>query len=221
MDTLLPTIELTTGPQPQASVIWLHGMGADGNDFVPVIKELNLPASKPIRFIFPHAPMRPISINGGYVMRAWYDLGLSAGQLTSKEEDVRASQQSLEMLIEQEINRGIPAEKIILAGFSQGGVIALQTGLRYPKRLGGILALSTYLALHESLPAEGQDANKNIPIYMAHGLQDPIVPLVMAIYSRNELQRLGYQVEWHEYHMQHSLCAEEIESISGWFQSVL
>lgn len=221
MNTLLPAIELTTDHNPSTSVIWLHGLGADGNDFVPVVKELNLPEDKPIRFIFPHAPMRPITINSGYVMRGWYDLGLVGGQLTSKEDDIRASQQALEALIEREIERGIAPEKIILAGFSQGGVMALQTGLRYPKRLGGILALSTYLALANSLSVERSEANAAIPIYMAHGNQDPIIPLVMATNSRNELQRLGYQVEWHEYTMQHSLCIEEIESIGQWLGKVI
>jgi len=221
LNTLLPAIELTTDHNPSTSVIWLHGLGADGNDFVPVVKELNLPEDKPIRFIFPHAPMRPITINSGYVMRGWYDLGLVGGQLTSKEDDIRASQQALEALIEREIERGIAPEKIILAGFSQGGVMALQTGLRYPKRLGGILALSTYLALANSLSVERSEANAAIPIYMAHGNQDPIIPLVMATNSRNELQRLGYQVEWHEYTMQHSLCIEEIESIGQWLGKVI
>lgn len=221
MSTLLPAIELTTDHNPAAAIIWMHGLGADGNDFVPVVKELNLPEDKPVRFIFPHAPMRPITINNGYVMRGWYDLGMVAGQLTSKEDDIRASQQAVEALIEREIERGIAPEKIILAGFSQGGVIALHTALRYPKRLGGILALSTYLALANSLSNERSEANATIPIYMAHGTQDPIIPLVMATNSRNELQRLGYQVEWHDYVMQHSLCMEEIESIGQWLEKVV
>jgi phospholipase/carboxylesterase len=221
LSTLLPAIELNINHDPVATVIWLHGLGADGNDFVPIVKELNLQEDKPIRFIFPHAPMRPVSINGGHVMRAWYDLGMVAGQLTSKEEDIRASQKALELLIEREISRGMPAEKIILAGFSQGGVIALHTGLRYPKKLGGVLALSTYLALANSLPTERSQVNATIPIYMAHGREDQVIPLAMAALSRDELQRLGYQVDWHQYPMQHSVCAEEIEAISDWLQGVV
>lgn len=217
----LPAIELVTNHPPTASVIWLHGLGADGNDFVPVVKELNLPEEKPIRFIFPHAPMRPVSINGGQVMRAWYDLGMVAGQMTSKEADIRASQQAIHVLIEREISRGMPPEKIILAGFSQGGVIALHVGLRYSQRLGGVLALSTYLALASSLPTERSLANAGIPIYMAHGTADPVIPISMGIRSRDELQRLGYKVEWHEYSMQHSVCMEEMESISHWLQRLI
>ena len=218
---LLPAVELNTNHNPIASVIWLHGLGADGNDFVPVVKELGLPADKPVRFVFPHAPMRPVSVNGGQVMRAWYDLGLVAGQLTSKEEDIRASQQAVNALIEQEISRGMPAEKIFLAGFSQGGVIALHTGLRYPKKLGGILALSTYLALANSLSTERSEANAAIPIFMAHGSDDSVIPISMATRSRDELQRLGYRLEWHEYPMQHSVCMEEIEAISAWLQQLI
>ena len=221
MTDLLPAIELVTNHNPAASVIWLHGLGADGNDFVPVVKELGLPDDKPVRFIFPHAPMRPVSINGGHVMRAWYDLGLVAGQMTSNEEHICASQSTLNVLVERELARGILAEKIFLAGFSQGGVIALQTGLRHPQRLGGILALSTYLALANSLPAERSIANASIPIYMAHGRDDPVIALSMAIHSRDELLRLGYAVEWHEYPMQHSVCLEEVEAISAWLQRLI
>jgi phospholipase/carboxylesterase len=218
LNTLLPAIELNTNRDPIASVIWLHGLGADGNDFVPLVKELGLPEDKPIRFIFPHAPMRPVTINNGYVMRAWYDLGMAPSGLTSKEEHIRESQKAVEALIEQEVRRGVPTEKIILAGFSQGGVIALQTGLRYPKKLGGILALSTYLALPNLLAAERSEANKAIPIYMAHGQDDQTIPLAMATFSRDELQRAGYEVEWNQYPMQHSVCMEEIESIGAWLQ---
>lgn len=221
MTDLLPAIELNTNQQPLASVIWLHGLGADGNDFVPFVKELGLPEDKPMRFIFPHAPVRPVTINGGMVMRAWYDLGMAAGQLTSKEADIRASEQAVCALIAREVERGVPMEKIILAGFSQGGVIALQTGLRHPRRLGGILALSTYLALADSLPSERSAANATTPIYMAHGRDDPVIPFAMAIRSRDALLKLAYQVEWHEYPMQHSVCMEEIETISVWLQRLI
>lgn len=221
MTDFLPAIELVTNHNPAASVIWLHGLGADGNDFVPLVKELGLADVKPVRFIFPHAPMRPVTINGGHVMRAWYDLGLVAGQMTSSEEHIRTSQGALNALVEREVARGIPAEKIFLAGFSQGGVIALQTGLRYPSRLGGIMALSTYLALAGSLPAERSVANASTPIYMAHGRDDPVIAISMAIRSRDELQRLGYPVEWHEYPMQHSVCMEEVETIGAWLQRLI
>ena len=218
---LLPAIELITNHHPAASVIWLHGLGADGNDFVPLVKELNLPPDRPVRFIFPHAPVRPVTINNGMVMRAWYDLGMVAGQLTSKEEDIRASDAAVNALIKRELERGIAAEKIFIAGFSQGGVIALHTALRYPQKLGGVLALSTYLALADSLGKERNAANTGIPVYMAHGLSDSVIPLALAVRSRDALQRLGYQVEWHEYPMQHSVCAEEVESIRVWLMRLL
>lgn len=221
LSTLLPSIELNTDRPAMATVILLHGLGADGNDFVPLVKELALPEDRPVRFIFPHAPVRPVSINNGYAMRSWYDLGMIAGQITSKEEDIRASAQALNDLIAKERERGIATEKIFLAGFSQGGVIALHTALRYPLRLGGVLALSTYLALADSLAQERTQANASLPIYMAHGNDDTVIPLAMALRSRDALQRLGYSVEWHKYPMPHSVCPEEIESIRGWLQKLL
>ncbi len=213
---LLPAIELQTGHQPIASVIWLHGLGADGNDFVPLVRELKLPDALPVRFIFPHAPMRPVSINNGYVMRAWYDIAQGPDGFISSEADIRASQLALEKLIEHEISRGMPSDKIILAGFSQGGVIVLQAGLRYAKKLNGIMALSTYLALPDSLEKEASPANKNIPVLMAHGEQDNMIAFVNAEKSRDTLQQHGYNVEWHDYVMGHSVCQEEIEDMAGW-----
>lgn len=215
-DTLLPAIELQTGHNPIASVIWLHGLGADGNDFVSVVRELKLPDNLPIRFIFPHAPMRPVSINGGYVMRAWYDLGQGPNGLQSNEQDIRASQIEIEKLIEHEISRGVASDKIILAGFSQGGVIALQTGLRHNKKLNGIMALSTYLGMPDLLEKEASAINKTIPIFMAHGDQDNVINISLGAKSRDALSENGYAIDWHDYPMAHSVCMEEIEDISTW-----
>jgi phospholipase/carboxylesterase len=220
-NTLLPAIELQTGHHPIASVIWLHGLGADGNDFVSIVRELKLPDSMPVRFIFPHAPMRPVTINGGFVMRAWYDLAQGSSGLNSSESDIRASQIDIEKLIAREISRGQSSDRIILAGFSQGGVIALHVGLRYEKKLNGIMALSTYLAMPDLLEKEASPANKTIPIFMAHGDQDNVIPMSMAEKSRDALLKLNYKVGWHAYPMQHSICMEEIEAISAWLQQQL
>jgi len=224
MEKLLETIEIETGSNPAASVIWLHGLGADGGDFVPVVQELGLSQAPPIRFIFPHAPMQPVTINNGYVMRAWYDV--SYGDLEGKsrqadEQGVRASQAAIGELIEREADRGISNENIVLAGFSQGGAIALQTGLRYPRRLAGVLALSTYLPLAESFAQEAAPANAKTPVFMAHGAQDPVVPYAMGSKSKELLGKMGYSVEWHEYPMQHSVCLEEIQDIGAWLKRVL
>src|ERR1700674_482880 len=228
---LLPAIELSTGPRPLGTVIWLHGLGADGNDFAPIVRELALPEDKPLRFIFPHAPIRPVSINSGYAMRAWFDMGSASAILVpgqssrpgvwSSEPHIRESQRAVEALIEREGLRGIATEKIVLAGFSQGGVIALHTALRYPKKLAGVMALSTYLAQGESLALEKQAANATIPIFMAHGRQDDVIPLQAALSSREHLQSLEYAVEWHEYAMPHSVCPEEVEAIAAWLAKVL
>lgn len=219
--SLIQSIELTTGHSPIGSVIWMHGLGADGNDFVPVVKELGLPESMPLRFIFPHAPMRPITINNGHVMRGWYDIYSLDGSVRKVDEaGIRASQLEIEKLIANEKARGVAAKRIVLAGFSQGGVIALQTGLRHPERLGGILALSTYLALSESLAQEGTAANKDIPIFLAHGTHDDIIPIRMAHASRDALMASGYQVEWHDYRMPHSVSPEEIGHIGAWFRVI-
>ncbi len=224
MAELLKSIEVETGKNPSASVIWMHGLGADGNDFVPIVGELGLGTAPAVRFIFPHAPMRPVTINNGYVMRAWYDV--SFGDLEGKsrradEEGVRQSQAQINALIEREEKRGISAANIVLAGFSQGGAIALHTGLRHPRKLAGVMALSTYLPLAESLPAEASAANKGAPVFMAHGLFDPVVPLMMGAGSMTFLTGLGYSVEWHQYPMQHSVCAEEIQDIGAWLGKVL
>ncbi len=224
MEKLLETVEIETGRNPAVSIIWLHGLGADGNDFVPVVQELDLSQAPPIRFIFPHAPMQPVSINNGYVMRAWYDV--SHGDLEGKsrqadEQGVRASQAAIGELIEREEDRGISNKNMMLAGFSQGGAIALQTGLRYPQPLAGVMALSTYLPLVESFAQEAAPANAKTPIFMAHGTDDPVVPCAMGSNSKELLGKMGYSVEWHEYPMQHSVCLEEIQDIGAWLKRVL
>ncbi len=214
----LETLEIETAPDPQASVIWMHGLGADGNDFAPLAKEIELPIG--VRYIFPHAPLMPVSINGGYVMRAWYDIS-DAAIRREDEAGVRASQRSVEALLAREKSRGIAANRIVLAGFSQGGAIALHTGLRHAERLAGIMALSTYVPLADKLAAETSPANRNVPIFMAHGTHDPMIAIARAMESRDLLQRQGYAPEWKEYRMEHSVCPQEIADIAGWLRRVL
>jgi phospholipase/carboxylesterase len=211
---LLPHVELATGADPTGTVIWMHGLGADGWDFVPIVREIPLPGDLALRFIFPHAPVRPVTINNGMEMRAWYDIALMNDlSRQTDERSIRESQAMVEELITRESQRGIDPDRIVLAGFSQGGVIALQTGLRYRAPLAGIIALSTYLALDESLDAEAQAANREVPILMAHGTQDPVIPMQLAERSRDSLTRRGYKVDWQAYPMPHSVCAEEVEEI--------
>ena len=221
MSNLLESIEIETGPQPTVAVIWLHGLGADGNDFVPIVRELDLAGCPPIRFVFPHAPTMPVTINNGYVMRAWYDI---LGTDLAKREDeggLRKSQQLVEALIAREKSRGIPAERIVLAGFSQGCAMTLQTGLRHPEKLAGLLCLSGYLPIHATVEAERHGANQDTPIFLAHGRGDTVIPIDRAERSRDILVGLGYQVEWHAYMMPHSVCMEEVEDISRWLQKIL
>ena len=214
MNNLLPHITLEIGKQPQHSIIWLHGLGADGEDFVPVAEDMNLPLA--VRYIFPHAPKQPVTINGGFIMRAWYDIAGASIAARQDETGIRASQAAIEALIAQEKLRGIATENIYLAGFSQGGAIALHTGLRHASRLGGILALSTYLPLVETLSHEVSAATGRMPVFMAHGRDDPVVPYALGKASAEELSRLGYPLEWHEYAMPHSVCMEEIRDIEAW-----
>jgi phospholipase/carboxylesterase len=224
MTGLLETIEIETGKSPAASVIWLHGLGADGNDFVPIVNELDLEGAPAIRFVFPHAPVRPVTINNGMMMRAWYDVlfgDLEGNSKRADERGVRESQALVGALIEREAGRGIATEKIVLAGFSQGGAVTLQTGLRYPKKLAGLMALSTYLPLAESLPQEAAPANRQTPIFMAHGAYDGVIPLVMGAGSMTLLTGMGHPVEWRQYPMQHSVCPQEIEDIAAWLRKVL
>jgi phospholipase/carboxylesterase len=202
----------------------MHGLGADGNDFAPIVPELALGGAPAIRFVFPHAPMMPVTINNGHVMRAWYDVSFGdlEGQTRQADErGVRASQAAVERLIARENARGVSSRHIVIAGFSQGGAIALQTGLRHAERLAGIMALSTYLPLAEKLPAEASAANRDVPIFYAHGTADPVIPFAMAVASRDRLAAAGYPVQWHEYPMQHSVCLEEIAAVSAWLQVVL
>ena len=224
MEKLLETIEIETAKNPAAAVIWMHGLGADGNDFVPIVNELDLSGVPATRFVFPHAPMRAVTINSGQVMRAWYDVSFGDLEGKSRRADavgVHESQEQINALVEREAKRGIAAGNVVLAGFSQGGAVALQTGLRYPEKLGGIMALSTYLPLADSLPQEAAAANKPTPVFMAHGVYDPVVPLMMGAGSMTFLAGLGYLVEWKQYPMQHSVCAEEIEDIGEWLRKIL
>ena len=214
MTTILPHITLESGKQPQHSIIWLHGLGADGQDFVPVADELDLPVA--IRYLFPHAPQRPVTINGGFVMRAWYDIARADIGALQDEAGIRASQALIEALIAQETARGIAPGNIFLAGFSQGGAIVLHTALRQSAPLGGVLALSTYLPLAETVAREAQASARSTPIFMAHGRSDTVVPYALGVSSRNALLGLGYKVEWHEYAMPHSVCDAELRDIETW-----
>ncbi|HEU0186551.1 MAG TPA: alpha/beta hydrolase-fold protein [Gallionellaceae bacterium] len=211
---ILPHITLDRGKSPQHSIIWLHGLGADGEDFVPVAEEMKLPVA--MRYIFPHAPKQPVTINGGFIMRAWYDIASADIDAQQDEAGIRASQQEVERLIEQEKARGVAEENIFLAGFSQGGAIALHTGLRHPARLGGILALSTYLPLADTLNQEASTSAKHTPIFFAHGRSDPVVPYSLGKMSADKLRQLGYRVDWHDYGMPHSVCMEEIQDVERW-----
>jgi len=204
---------------PTAAVIWLHGLGADGHDFVPIVDELGLPADLPVRFVFPHAPVRPVSINGGMPMRAWYDI--TPDMRRQDEAGIRASARAVEGYLEREIAAGIPAERIVLAGFSQGGAITLHTGLRQPRRLAGLLALSTYLPLPERYAAEARPERKDTPILMCHGQHDPMLPLQLGAWSRDALREGGFSVDWREYPMQHNVCAEEVADIGAWLRARL
>lgn len=219
---MLPTVEIETAPRPVRAVIWLHGLGADGHDFEPVVGEFDRRRLPPTRFVFPHAPMRAVTINGGYVMPAWYDiLSQDFASRREDEEGVRQSARQIEALLARENARGIEDRHIVLAGFSQGGAIALHTGLRHPRRLAGILALSTYLPLATTLASEADAANRDVPLFMAHGHADPVVPCELGKRSGESLRALGYPVQWHQYPIEHSVCIEEIRDIETWLREVL
>ena len=220
-EPLLPAIEITTREPAQGSVIWLHGLGADGNDFAGILPELALPATLAVRFIFPHAPTRPVTINGGHVMRAWYDIATLDLSQAQDMRGIQASAQAVRALIAREQTRGVPAARIVLGGFSQGGAIALQTGLRFPERLAGIMALSTYLPLAETLTAEAHSANAQVPVFIGHGRDDAVVPLPLARSTRETLTSLGCAVSWHEYPMAHSVCVPELRAIGAWLTTCL
>ncbi len=207
--------------EAKATVIWLHGLGADGHDFEPVIPQLDLPETSAIRFIFPHAPMIPVTLNAGFVMRAWYDIKSLESNRDEDADGIRQSATAVAEIISAETEKGIDSEKIFLAGFSQGGAIALHLGLRLERKIAGVIALSTYLPLHESLATEAHEANKSTPIFMAHGQMDPIVPINAGTMSRDYLEKHGYEISWHQYPMEHSVCMEEIKSIGRWIQDTI
>ena len=218
---ILENLETETGPNPGATVIVLHGLGADGNDFVPIAQELDLAEVGQVRFVFPHAPVIPVTINNGYRMRAWYDiLGMD---LVRREDEagLRLSLGAVEELLEREKKRGMPAGRIVLAGFSQGCAMALMTGVRHKERLAGIAGLSGYLPLAQSTAAERSDANALTPIFMGHGQHDSVVDIERGKASRDALRALGYEVEWHEYPMAHSVCMEEVADLNRWLLKVL
>jgi phospholipase/carboxylesterase len=258
----LEALEIETGPAPRAAVIWMHGLGADGHDFEPIVPALGLPATLPVRFVFPHAPLRPVTINAGMVMRAWYDVRDDGGERREDEGGVRASQRQIQTLMAREQARGVPAGRLVLAGFSQGGAMALHTGLRHPERLAGILALSCFLPLADALAAEAdvgagaaspprtvgglpevrladvgagagspprtvgglaevRVAARDVPILMAHGTEDTLIPLGRARRSRDVLLGLGYKVVWREYRMPHAVSAEEVSDIGAWLRGTL
>jgi len=215
------SVVLEPASTADAAVIWLHGLGADGYDFVPIVDELRLPPTMAVRFIFPHARPRPVTINNGFVMRAWYDITSLGPDRKEDGEGIRESAAVVNDYIEQQNTRGVATERIVIAGFSQGGAIALQASLRYPKRLGGVMALSTYLPLNDTVAAEAAPANKDVPILMCHGLRDQMVPATLGKASRDLLMGLGYQVEWQSYPMEHQVCMEEVLDGSKWLQARL
>lgn len=225
----LDTLDMVSGDDaaatPVASIVVLHGLGADGNDFVPIAHELDLSAIGPVRFVFPSAPVRPVTINGGHAMRAWYDIyPPSAHPSVPRPEDeagLRASQDLVQGLLDREAVRGVPAHRTVLMGFSQGCAMTLMTGLRAPKRLAGLVGLSGYLPLAGTTPAERGEANRDVPVFLAHGEHDPVVTIDRAQASRDALQALGYGVDWHAYPMEHSVCAQEVDDLNVWLLKVL
>jgi phospholipase/carboxylesterase len=217
----LETVEVEPGAAADATVLLMHGLGADGHDFESLVPELRLGAAPPVRWVFPHAPERPVTINGGYRMRAWYDIVAIDRRVVEDEVGIRESSEAIGALVRRERERGIPADRIVLAGFSQGGAMALFAGLRWPERLGGIVALSCYLPLAATLPAEAHPANAAVPVFMAHGTMDPIVPSALGEGSRDLLRSRGYDVEWHTYPMPHSVCAPEIDDLRAWLTRAL
>lgn len=213
---MLETHEIETAPNPRTSIVVLHGLGADGHDFVPICGELDLTALGPVRYVFPHAPQRPVTINNGYVMRAWYDIRVTDLVREEDEGGLRESARQIAELIARERERGVPADRIVVMGFSQGCAMTLMTALRYPERLGGAVGMSGYLPLASMAAAERSAANADLPIFLAHGRQDPIVPHARGAASRDALRAMGHDVEWHDYPMPHSVCAEEIGDINAW-----
>lgn len=214
-------VEIETGREPRAAVIWLHGLGADGHDFEPIVPELVQRGERALRFIFPHAPIRPVTLNGGYAMRAWYDIVALDRRTAEDENGIRASQAAIESLIRRENGRGVPTGSIALAGFSQGGALALFTGTRYAEPLAGIIGLSCYQLLAERFDAERSAANQSTPIFLAHGMQDPVVLPALGEEACRGLRAAGYTVDWHAYSMPHSVCPREVGDIAAWLRRVL
>jgi phospholipase/carboxylesterase len=215
----IQTVEIETGKEPSASVIWLHGLGADGHDFEPIVPELRLPDALPLRFVFPHAPVRPVTINGGMAMRAWYDIVSLDRSGPADAAGIGESSATLEALIEREGQRGVPPERVVLAGFSQGGAIAINTVLRAKQKLAGLMALSSWLALPDAL--QGDAIETSIPVFMAHGQFDPMIPMQYGRSSADALVEAGFDLEWHDYPMAHAVCAQEVDDIRAWLLRVL
>lgn len=215
------SVEVETGRNPKAAVIWLHGLGADGHDFEPIVPELVRPGERAVRFVFPNAPVRPVTLNGGYAMRAWYDIAALDRRTVEDESGIRATQVAIEVLIRRENERGIASEHIVLAGFSQGGAMALFAGTRYADQLAGIMGLSCYLVLASRLLTERTAANQATPVFLAHGAEDPVLAPALGEEARRQLQAAGYAVEWHTYAMPHSVCPQEVADIAAWLRRVL
>jgi len=220
-EVTLDSVEVTTGPEPDAAVLWLHGLGADGHDFEPLVPELLWPEAPDIRFVFPHAPVRPVTVNGGMAMRAWYDIvSLSSGR-DHDQQGIADSVNQAAQLVGRERRRGITAGRIVVAGFSQGGAIALQLAIRYPEKLAGLIALSTYLLLDHRLGKDAHQANRDLPVFAGHGTMDPMVPIQLGEMTAERLRGMGYPVEWHSYPMPHAVCPEEVTDLSAWLRNRL
>jgi phospholipase/carboxylesterase len=217
----LEVVEVSTGPNPTAAVIWLHGLGADGHDFEPVVPQLMWPGAPAVRFVFPHAPVRPVTLNGGMAMRAWYDIVSLSGDRDHDQKGIADSVNSAAALVEQERQRGIAPDRIVLAGFSQGGAIAVQLAIRYPETLAGLVALSTYLLLEHRLDDDRNPANLKLPVFVGHGTADPMVPFFLGEHLTDRLRRMGHPVESHSYPMPHAVCPEEIADLSAWLRKTL
>jgi phospholipase/carboxylesterase len=214
-------VEISTGPNPSAAVIWLHGLGADGHDFEPVVPQLMWPGAPDIRFIFPHAPVRPVTLNNGMAMRAWYDIVSLTGNRDQDQKGIADSVNDTAALVRRERERGIDSDQIVVAGFSQGGAIALQLAVRYPEKLAGLIALSTYMLLDHRLENDRHEANKDLPLFVGHGRSDPMVPFMLGEQLAERMRNLGHPVEWHSYPMLHAVCPEEIADLSGWLRTTL
>jgi phospholipase/carboxylesterase len=221
LNQLDPAIEIETGPSPTAAIIWLHGLGADGHDFVPIVPELRLPSTPAVRFVFPHAPERPVTLNGGYVMRAWYDIGLTDRGFFQNAEHLREAETIVAAYVARELARGVPEERIVLAGFSQGGNVVLHAGLHHPRRLAGLMVLSAPVPDAAALMAQAVPANRATPVFLAHGTEDTVAPYALGQQLAASLQQAAVPVQWRSYRMPHSVCPEEIADLSTWLRQVL